>query len=101
MSYSFSVKGATKAEVKAAVRKYFDEQVVPHQPAHARDRAAAFANADTVIDLLADDESKDIAVSCNGWVSYGAYEDPAGSPLYGVSVAASANHVLREVVTAS
>jgi hypothetical protein len=90
MSYSFSVKAVTKVEAKAAVAKYFDDQVIAHQPVHARDRAAVIANADAIIDLLADDDTKDIQVSCNGYVSWSS-----GDALYGVSVAASANNVNR------
>jgi hypothetical protein len=96
MSYSFSVKAATKAEAKEAVAKYFDEQVIAHQPVHARDRAAVIANADAIIDLLADDETKDIHVSCNGYVSWGVHGEPAEVPLYTAAIAASASHVNRE-----
>lgn len=96
MSYSFSVKAATKAEAKEAVAKYFDEPVIAHQPVHTRDRAAVLANASAVIDLLADDEAKDVQVSCNGYISGNWSADSSEVRPYTVSIAASANHVNRE-----
>jgi hypothetical protein len=69
MSYSFNVKAATKAEAKAAVAAKFDE-VVALQPVHAKDRDAALANAGALIDLLADDENRDVSVGCSGYVAW-------------------------------
>lgn len=94
MSYSFNVKAATKAEAKAAVEAEFDK-VLDNQPEHARDKAAALANANAVIDLLADDETRDVGVSCNGYISW-RVEDNAPGPLTGVSVAAQAYHTPRD-----
>jgi hypothetical protein len=96
MSYSFSVKAATKAEVKEAVAKYFDDQVIAHQPVHARDRAAVLANANAVIDLLGDDETKDIHISCNGYVSWAVAGEQSEVPLTVASITASAGYVNRE-----
>lgn len=78
MSYSFSVMAADKAAAKAAVAAKFDEMVAS-QPVHARDRAAVLANANAVIDLLADDDTKDVRVNFNGYVSWTnpASEEPA------------------------
>ena len=80
MSYSFQVKTATKAEAKAAVEKAFDEQVIPQQAVHARDKAAALANANAMIDLLEDNDSKDINVSCYSSVGW-AGGDQMAAPL--------------------
>jgi hypothetical protein len=97
MSYSFNVKAANKAAAKEAMAAKFDE-IVGQQPIHARDRAAALANAGTVIDLLADDDTKDITVSCNGYLSWNGSGEftPETAPIGGVSVASSAGHVNRE-----
>ncbi|SCU73478.1 conserved hypothetical protein [Cupriavidus necator] len=97
MSYSFQVKAATKAKTKAAVEAEF-EKVLVHQPIHARDKAAALGNANAVIDLLPEDDSNDISVSCNGYVSwYGSHgEDQMAVPLTGASVSCSAGFVNRE-----
>lgn len=94
MSYSFQVKAPTKAAAKEAVTAKFDEIVV-QQPIHARDRAAVICNAVAVIDLLADDDSKAIVVSCNGYVSWpsGGVED---ARLSSASISASASYVDRE-----
>jgi hypothetical protein len=94
MSYSFQVKAATKAEAKAAVEAEFDK-VVEQQPEHARDKAAALANANASIDLLADDDTQDVSVSCNGYISW-CVEDNAPGPLTAVSVAAQAYHAPRD-----
>jgi len=69
MSYSFSIVAATKALALVAVAAEFDK-VVASQPIHARDREAVLKNADAVVSLLADDDTKDVAVSCNGYVSW-------------------------------
>lgn len=93
MSYSFQVKASTKAIAKDAVAAKFDE-IVAQQPIHARDRAVVIANASCVIDLLADNDGKDVVVSCNGYVSWpsGTVED---AQLSHVSVAASAGYADR------
>lgn len=93
MSYSFQVKAATKGDAKSAVLAKFDE-IVEQQPVHARDRAAVLANAGLVIDLLADDDTKDVSVSCNGYVSWstGGVDDAQFNT---VSVACNANHAPR------
>lgn len=93
MSYSFQVKAADKASAKAAVEAKFDE-VISTQPVHARDRAVVLANANAIVDLLADDDSKDVLVSCNGYVSWpsGAVED---AQLNSAAVSASAGYAAR------
>jgi len=94
MSYSFSVQAATKAEAKAAVEAEFDK-VVKFQPVHAQDKPAVLANAGAVIDLLVDDDTMDISISCNGYVGWGDSADPATVPLWSASVSASAGYVKR------
>lgn len=93
MSYSFQVKAPTKTAAKEAVAAKFDE-VVAQQPIHARDRVVVIANASCVIDLLADNDSKDIIVSCNGAVGWSSstVED---AQLSSVSVGAYAAYADR------
>ena len=96
MSYSFSVKAASKAEAKAAVAREFD-RVVETQPIHARDREAALANANAVIDLLADQapDGHVIAVNCNGYVGWwDALREDGSNPLNQASVSTSASYVV-------
>lgn len=96
MSYSFQVKAATKAEAKAAVEAKFDE-IISQQPIHARDRAAVLANANAVIDLLADDDTKDVSVSCNGYLSWsgeGAFT-PETAAVGSCAITASAGYTTR------
>ena len=94
MSYSFSVKASTKDEAKAAVAAEFNK-VVATQPIHARDKAAALANASAVIDLLSDDVPAGyvIGVSCNGYVGWREnLRDDGSNPLNAASVSSSASY---------
>lgn len=75
MSYSFSIRAATKAEAKDAV---FTElvKVCDQQPVHAVDSQQANAAAAAFIDVLADDASKDVSVTVSGSVGWNGGELP-------------------------
>lgn len=94
MSYSFDFTVATKADAKERVAAELDE-VVRFQPVHAQDRTPALAAAHAFIDLLTDDETKDIRVNVHGSVSYPWSEDmdAASVPLSQASIGVSAWHV--------
>jgi hypothetical protein len=68
MSYSFTVRAATKAEAKNAVAAKLAD-VVRHQPAHAVDQDKAHAAACAFIDALANDATRDIHVGMYGSVT--------------------------------
>ena len=68
MSYSFGFRAATKAEAKQKVAAELDK-VVTQQSVHAKDRDQAQAAANAFIDVLDDDDSKDVSVSMNGSLS--------------------------------
>lgn len=87
MTYHFTAQGATKDAAKQAVAEQFD-LMMGAQLVHSKDRAAAIANASAVIDLLADDETKGVAVTLNGFVSW------TGQGLNGASISCSANHIV-------
>lgn len=71
MSYSFSARGATKAEVMQKVAAELDK-VVASQTIHAADRAHAQAAAETFLGVVTDPSgSKDFYVSVSGSVSWG------------------------------
>jgi len=94
MSYSFNVKAANKADAKAAVAVEF-ENVIASQPVHARDKAAALANADAVIDLLVDEApaGQVISVSCNGYVGWNeVLRDDVSNPLNSASISTQAGY---------
>ncbi|MES2346271.1 MAG: hypothetical protein V4641_01750 [Pseudomonadota bacterium] len=93
MSYSFNIKAASKHAAKAAVDVEF-ANVVARQPVHERDRRAVRVNAAAVIDLLADDDTKDISVSCSGHVSWslGSTDEAQFNT---ASICCSAGHVAR------
>jgi hypothetical protein len=84
MSYSFSVKGANKAEASAKVAEEL-AKVVTAQPAHAADQAHAQAAADSFINVLMVDETQDVSVSVNGSV----WSSDLGLLSAGISVTAS------------
>ncbi|MFM0432416.1 hypothetical protein PQQ75_25620 [Paraburkholderia aspalathi] len=100
MSYSFDFTVADKASAKQQVRAELDE-VVRMQPAHSQDRDAALAAAHTFIDMLVDDEAKDIRVNVHGSVGWNHNpDDPYGAnnpPLMHASVGVSAWHVPKAV----
>lgn len=75
MSYSFSVRASTKAEAKQKVADKLAE-VVTAQPTHKADIVQAQAAADAFIALLDDDESRDVTVAVNGWLSWSGTTEP-------------------------
>jgi len=95
MSYSFSIQAPTKAAAKDAVAAKFEE-VIAAQPIHARDKAAALANANAVIDLLMDDGAREISVSVNGYVGWQeVLREDGSNPLQSASVSATASYVTK------
>lgn len=68
MSYSISVRAATKAEAKQRISDELDK-IEAAQPSHAADRAHALTAASAFVDLLTDDEEKDVVVSMSGSLS--------------------------------
>lgn len=92
MSFSFNFKAADKAAAKAQAEVEVDK-VVASQPAHASDKAAALANVGNAIDLLVDDDTKDVSVSMNGYVSF---RGEASAPqVTGVAIQCSAHWIDR------
>lgn len=65
MSFSFSVRAATKADALAAVSAELDK-VVAQQPVHAMDRDQAESTAIVHIHMLGDDDTKDVSVTLSG-----------------------------------
>jgi hypothetical protein len=94
MSYSFSLKAVSKSAAKSAVAAEFDK-VIESQPIHARDKEAALASAGAVIDLLADGDPRNIAVSVNGSLGWTeTLRDDASNPLQSASVSVSAYYTI-------
>lgn len=94
MSYSVSVRAATKAESLAAVAAKFDADVVAHQPSHKMDRDLVLSTATAAVNLLADDETKDVQISLGGSVGWVGGEVP--STLTGVNISVGAFLVTRQ-----
>ena len=76
MSYSFTVRAATKGEAKTMVAAEL-ANVVQRQPEHARDLPEAQATCNGFIDLLADDPVKVVQVSVNGSIGWTGVADAA------------------------
>lgn len=93
MSYCFQIRAANKAEAKDKVNAEL-QKVVELQPIHAVDLAQAQAAAHAFIDLLPDDDNRDVSVRVNGSVSWSG---PESQPfVVGTGVGVSAAFVLRE-----
>lgn len=88
MSYGFTVKGANKTQVKAKVVAEFDK-VVANQPIHVNDRDQALAAACAFVDLLPEDNSRDISVAVNGAVGWEGSGTSAIVMSAGISIAAA------------
>lgn len=69
MSYSFTIRAANKAEALAKIAAELDK-VVASQPDHAADRDQALATATAFVGLLADDDTRDVVASVNGWLNW-------------------------------
>ena len=65
MSYSFSVKAATKAELGTKIQEEL-AKVVASQPIHAADTGQALTAAWSIFSLLPDDPARDITASISG-----------------------------------
>lgn len=89
MSYSFSVKAATKAE---AVQKIAEElaKVVQQQPEHAADTPHARNAAEAFVNTLHDDADQDVSVSVSGSLSW-----MAKGEFYGANLSVNASLTKR------
>ncbi|WP_225031794.1 hypothetical protein [Paraburkholderia sp. XV] len=98
MSYSISFTVPTKAEAKARVASEMDA-IVASQPLHRIDRDPVVAIAGSFIDLLRDDDSKDVQVILSGYLSYDGHSfDDVKPNLNTLSVSAVAYSVPRAAI---
>lgn len=100
MSYSFTVRAATKALAKEMVVAEL-AKVVASQSPHECDKEQAEAAASAFIDVLDDDMTKDVTVSVHGSVGWvGTWgTDPVS--ITNASVGVSAGLVTKEVPAAA
>lgn len=68
MSYSFSFTAKDKDEAKQKLAEAM-KQATASQAYHDADRVQATAAAESFIDVLPDDDAKDVSVSMNGTVA--------------------------------
>ena len=87
MSYSFTVQAGSKAEAKEQVTTELSK-LVEQQPDHKADREQALVAAQSFIDILPDDNEKDIAVRVAGHLSSTGTDASAGITSASVSVSA-------------
>ena len=100
MSYSISARGATKALALAALAASFDTNVLANQPVHAADKQQALAAAEGIAGILPDDDSKDVSITMNGWLSWQNVGDESERRFAGASVSVTANLVDKEAPAA-
>lgn len=98
MSYSFNLRAATKAALVAAVAAQLDA-VVAGQPCHAADRAQAQAAAESFINVIPDDDTRDASLSMSGSLS-GVWTGNGLEVIRGVQLSVSAGLVDRPVAVA-
>jgi hypothetical protein len=87
MSFSFTVRAASKDEAKNKIAEKMDEVVIA-QPAHELDRPAVSNVASAYIDMLDDDPARDIVVSVSGSLAWSG--DVTGGVFHGASVSVNA-----------
>lgn len=94
MSYSFQVRGANKEEAFAMVTDKMRE-VASHQACHERDKHLALNAAKAFIDILADDETKDVIVVMSGSLT-GQWQGSDVTRIEGAAVSISAGLATRQ-----
>ena len=96
MSYSFSVTGATKADVMEKVDAELNK-VVASQPIHAEDRDGARNSAEDFLDLLPEPgETQEFHVSVSGSLGWTGTLGAADQALTSASVNVSASIVAKD-----
>jgi len=102
MSYSFSVRGANRAEVLEKVGLELDK-VAQAQPMHVHDRDQALAAAKAFLEILDRLEGHEIQVSMHGSVSWreGRAEQPYLVTGAGVGVSAHLVQVAPQATPAA
>lgn len=68
MSYSFGFRAPSKAQAILDLPAHFDAATT-NQTCHASDREQALAAGAAFIGVLADDDTKDVAVTISGYLS--------------------------------
>lgn len=90
MSYSFSARGVTKAEVLTKVSDELDK-IVASQPVHQADRYQAQAAVEAFLEILpSNPDGKEFSVSVSGSVGWSGSDDADRViTVVGVNVSAS------------
>lgn len=101
MSYSFSARAATKAEVMDKVAAALDA-VVAAQPVHSKDRQQAQASVEAFLGVLPDNvDDRDFSVSVSGSVGWTGTLGEDNLVLTGAGVNVSASLVPAEKMAAA
>lgn len=93
MSYSFAVRCQSKSSAKDAIIQKMDE-VAATQACHERDKKQALAAAFMFIDLLPDDDTRDIQVGMSGYLT-GTWEGTDVVAVTGASISVNAGLLTR------
>ncbi len=95
MSYSFNVRGPSKAAVLPLIGAEFDK-IEANQPVHAHDRAQAIDAAVAVLNLVQEPgDGLELSVSVNGYLQW-SDADPAAGDFTGASVGVSVGMLAKK-----
>ena len=96
MSYSFSVRGATIAQVMEKVTAELDKVVVA-QPIHSADRAQAQSSVEAFLSVLPTNiDNREFYVSVSGSVGWGGKLGSVDQVLTSAGVSVSASLIAKE-----
>ena len=98
MSYSFAVRGTTKAEALTKLGQELDKVVVA-QPIHSADRQQAYAAAEAFLEIIPPTEGQDFYISVSG--SVGWTGDGNSRVITSAGVSVSASLTTKEVAAAA
>jgi hypothetical protein len=98
VSFSIGVVAKDKESAKADFRQKFEDQVIVYQAIHVIDRPAITAAVDAYVDFLADDPTRDVAVTVSGYLSWSGVDADGKEIFIASSLSVQVSHTTRTVV---
>lgn len=99
MSYSFTIRAATKEQAKQVFKERFEFETA-RQPAHNTEKQQALSAVNAFIDLLDEDLNQDVVVNVYGSV-IGTWSEDHHSSVRGANIGISAHLAIKEMVDKS
>ena len=88
MSYSFYIRAESKDEARRLVGLEFD-RIIASMPQFTSERERAESTVDVYLDVLADDDTRDVCVHMSGYVSRNGSDDDGPLLASGISLGVS------------